>query len=284
MTRLSTLVAVTVLPAASAGAQLSSPNETGVSMGHVHYFVPDVERTAEFWEGLGGTRSSVPVGELIDLPGIALLISQGEARENSLDAIVGHIAFRVRSVAELEARGFEVERNEQFPGVVYVYTPDGERIELFDDGVATNIGFDLDAGVSSQAALRHNAPLSAPIVTHHMHFYVPEGEVEAIQEWYVAHFGAAPGVRWRYTAADLPGMNLNFSAVEYSRMPTSGRMLDHIGFEVVGLEAFVATLESKGVAFDMPYRQTPDGIGLALLTDPWGTSIELTEGLGSLQN
>jgi catechol 2,3-dioxygenase-like lactoylglutathione lyase family enzyme len=61
-------------------------------------------------------------------------------------------------------------------------------------------------------------------------------------------------------------------------------MLDHIGFEVAGLEAFVADLEAKGVQFDVPYRKTADGVGLAFLVDPWGTYIELTEGLGQVRN
>ena len=33
-----------------------------------------------------------------------------------------------------------------------------------------------------------------------------------------------------------------------------------------------------GGKFDVPYKKEPSGIGRALLTDPWGTSIELTEG------
>jgi catechol 2,3-dioxygenase-like lactoylglutathione lyase family enzyme len=274
---LSTLISSTL------SAQLSDPNATGVSMGHVHYYVPDVEKTAQFWEALGGNRTDIGVGELVLFPGIAVLISEGEQRENSFAAIVGHIAFRVESVAAIEARGIAAEFNDQFPGVAYVYTPDGERIELFDDDLATNIGFELDAGVVSRAALRHNAPLRAPIVSHHMHFYVPEGQLEAAQDWYVTHFGAAPGIRWRYTAADLPGINLNFSEVEDARASTRGRMLDHIGFEIAGLEEFVANLQARGVAFDIPYRKLDSGMGIAFLTDPWGTYIELTEGLGAMR-
>jgi hypothetical protein len=34
-----------------------------------------------------------------------------------------------------------------------------------------------------------------------------------------------------------------------------------------------------GVKFDSPYQKNADGIATATLTDPWGTSIELTEGL-----
>lgn len=250
-------------------------------MGHVHYVVPRVDVTARFWETLGGTRSALADGDgqLVRFPGIAVLLTAGELRENSQEAIVGHIAFRVESVADIEARGIDVQYNEQYPGVVYVHTPDGERVELFDDGIATNIGFDPDTGAGDATALRHNAPLTAPIVSHHMHLYVPPGDVDAAQRWYVENFGAVPGVRWRYAAADLPGINLNFSESDIERAPTAGRMLDHIGFEVVALERFVAALRNNGVAFDEPYRVLDSGIATAVLTDPWGTRIELTEGM-----
>ncbi len=66
-------------------------------------------------------------------------------------------------------------------------------------------------------------------------------------------------------------------------MPTKGRGLDHIGFEIKDLEAFCKKAEASGVKFDMPYTKRPDlGISLAFLTDPWGTYIELNEGLNHL--
>ena len=61
-------------------------------------------------------------------------------------------------------------------------------------------------------------------------------------------------------------------------MPTKGRALDHIGFEIGNLEAFCNKLEAAGVKFDQPYAKNSD-VANALITDPWGTSIELTEGL-----
>lgn len=283
MTRFRVLMFMLVsLVGASAAAQLSDANQRGVAMGHLHYFVTDVAKTAAFWETLGGKRAAFGAGELAVFPGVIVLISPGEQRADSGEAVIGHMAFRVASVAAIEARGIDVEYNEQFPGVAYVRTPDGERVELFDDGIATNIGFEPEAGRATPVSLRHNRALEQPIVTHHMHFYVPEGEVEAARAWYVENFGAVPGIRWRYEAADLPGINLNFSPVPAAREPTSGRMLDHIGFEIEGLEAFVQALESRGIEFDVPYRKLPNGLGLAFLTDPWGTYIELTEGLAAV--
>jgi hypothetical protein len=49
---------------------------------------------------------------------------------------------------------------------------------------------------------------------------------------------------------------------------------------VKNLEAFCKKLEANGVKLDVPYKKIPAaGISLAFLTDPFGTYIELTEGL-----
>ena len=56
--------------------------------------------------------------------------------------------------------------------------------------------------------------------------------------------------------------------------------LDHIGFDVQNLEAFCKRLEAAGVKFNQPYSKTRhNGYASAEPTDPWGISIELTEGL-----
>jgi hypothetical protein len=62
---------------------------------------------------------------------------------------------------------------------------------------------------------------------------------------------------------------------------TKGRVVDHVGFEVKGLEQFCKELEAKGITLTQPYRRIPElnNFGTAVITDPWGTSIELTEGL-----
>jgi hypothetical protein len=59
-------------------------------------------------------------------------------------------------------------------------------------------------------------------------------------------------------------------------------MLDCIGFDVENLEAFCKELEAKGTKFDRPYGALASGFGLAFLTKPCGTYIELTEGLRGL--
>jgi predicted enzyme related to lactoylglutathione lyase len=131
-------------------------------------------------------------------------------------------------------------------------------------------------------AARHNRNIDVPIIAHHIHFNVPADQVAVAKDWYAANFGGVRGKRWRYEAVDLPGINLNFSAAVEPLAPTKGRMLDHIGFEVVNLESFCRRLEAAGVKFDRPYSKLPSGLGLAFIEDPWGTTIELTEGLRDL--
>ncbi len=49
------------------------------------------------------------------------------------------------------------------------------------------------------------------------------------------------------------------------------------------LEAFTKKLEAQGIKLAAPYRQVPAlGISIAFITDPWGTYIELTEGLDKI--
>ena len=66
-------------------------------------------------------------------------------------------------------------------------------------------------------------------------------------------------------------------------MGTQGRVVDHIGFEVKNLEAFTKQLEAQGIKLTSPYRPAPAlGLHIAFITDPWGTYIELTEGLDKI--
>jgi len=270
-----------LLPWGYAHGELAEPNAAGVAMGHLHYVVRDVEANKRFWLSLGGEAKRAGGDEVIAFPGVLIFLSEGDPSGGTEGSVLNHVAFRVHSVAAIEAAGFDVTRLEQVPGVAYVHTPEGERIELFDDELATNLDFTPDQPTAEPSVQRHNRKLDVPIVSHHVHLYVPEGNVRAAQEWYAEHFGGVIGMRWRYPATDLPGINLNFSAAPEPLPGTRGRMLDHIGFEVANLEAFCAALEARGIALDVPYT-SENGIGRARLTDPWGTSIELTEGLRGL--
>ena len=90
-------------------------------------------------------------------------------------------------------------------------------------------------------------------------------DIPASKAWYVKAFGANPGRRpcvaclsnpRMIEADDLPGVNLSFSPGTMPPLPTKGRSVDHIGFEVENLEAFVSSLEAKGIMADAPDRAT----------------------------
>jgi len=81
-------------------------------------------------------------------------------------------------------------------------------------------------------------------------------------------------------AGDFPGVNLTVASAATAQLPTKGRTIDHIGFDVVNLETLVSSLEAKGAKMEGPIRQVPNTkVKVAFLTDPFGTYIELTEGL-----
>jgi len=84
--------------------------------------------------------------------------------------------------------------------------------------------------------------------------------------------------------ATLPGLRLNFSPSTTPTVATAGRVVDHIGFEVRNLQEFLAKLEAQGIKPSVTYRRVDAlGINIAFIVDPWGTNIELTEGLDRLQ-
>ena len=272
------LVAALLLSSADlAFAQLAPANQTGVAMGHLHYRVRDLNANLKFWSALGGTPVRTGSEQAIKFPHVFVCLSQGDYTGLSEGAVVNHVAFRVPSFDTLAKAGITVTRLAGFPGVGNTTTPEGERVELFEDA-ATNLTFTPDEGKHVAGSDRHNKPVGLPIAFHHVHLYVPGEEHLTAKAWYVRMFGGVGGKRSTYDAVDLPGINLNFSGGRTSAV-MKGRTLEHIGLEVADLEAFCKRLESMGVKFDSPYRRNADGIATATLTDPWGTSIELTEGL-----
>ena len=250
-------------------------------MGHLHYHVRDVAANKKFWMALGGRPITVGGIEVVKFPDVLVFLAQGESNGGTEGSVVNHVAFRVPSLTTVEAAGLTVTRLEKFPGVASTMSPEGERIELFENA-ATNLTFTPDAGVADATAQRHNRPLREPVAFHHIHLYLPDGAASEAKAWYARMFGGTPGKRSQYEATDLPGLNLNFSTAPRPSVPTKGRMLDHIGFEVANLAAFCKRLEAMGVKFDVPFTKNATGIASAFLTDPWGTSIELTEGLAGL--
>jgi catechol 2,3-dioxygenase-like lactoylglutathione lyase family enzyme len=257
------LIAAALLPVA-AFAQLATPSETGVSMGHLHFMTQDPEAHRKFWTMLGAKPGkAVGPNESYKVQNALVLVrKQDGASGGSMESVVHHVGFRVFDLAntldKCRASGVKILTPPEMTAKTHkanVMGPDDINVELVADST-----------------------LAVPIASHHIHFY--NSPVEDTRAWYVKTFGAVPGKRDVFEAADIPGINLSFSASKTQLAPTKGRALDHIGFEVKNLEAFCKKLEAAGVKFDRPFTKVPAlGLSLAFMTDPWGTYIELTEGL-----
>jgi hypothetical protein len=85
------------------------------------------------------------------------------------------------------------------------------------------------------------------------------------------------GASAQQPVVDIAGMQLRFAKAESAQAPTKGRILDHIGFDVKDLKAFIRTLEANNIKLDRPYTVNDSRVGIASITDPWGTSIEINE-------
>ena len=95
------------------------------------------------------------------------------------------------------------------------------------------------------------------------------------------NFGAVAGKRGQWDVANVPGTEITIGKVDMAQVPTDGRSVDHIGFEVKNIDAFAAKLQAAGIKTDAPIRNSTNAANLRLVyvTDPWGTKIEITEGL-----
>ena len=244
-------------------AQLPAPNAAGVSMGHLHLNVKDVEESKKFWvDQLGATPVKLGTNEVMKFPGALVFLKKADPAGGTEGSVVNHIGFLVRDLNQCltkwKANSVRIASENPANHQVFLLSPDGVKIEIYEDKT-----------------------VAAPIVNHHIHFY--DASVADTKAWYVKTFGAKGGMRGRFEAADLPGVNLSFSLSETPVVGTKGRALDHIGFEVKDLEAFCKKLEASGIKFDVAYRKVPAlGISIAFFTDPFGTYIELTEGLSKL--
>jgi catechol 2,3-dioxygenase-like lactoylglutathione lyase family enzyme len=258
----STTIAATFFLLASAlHGQLAAPNDLGVAMGHLHLNTGDVAAQKKFWiDVLGAKPVKLGTIEGVSIPGAIVLFAAKAPTGPTEGSSVNHVGVLVPSLdgypAKLDAQGLKYEKNANGRQIM-ISGPEGLKVEITAD------------------------PKVSGTVFHHVHFYT--ADPIAIQTWYFEKFGATKGKRASWEAGDVPGANLTYTKATDATVPTATRVLDHIGFEVRDLEAFCKKLEASGVKFDVPFRKVPQlGISLAFLVDPWGTKIELTEGLGKL--
>lgn len=244
-------------------AQLATPNPAGLTYGHVHLNVVDMERHKEIWvEHFNGVVVEKGPLTAVRLPNMLVALTEREPSLAMQETVLDHFGFKVRDMdAFLEkwrADGLEVGR--VFIGAegqtnAYIMLPGDVYVEMQED-----------------------QGLSAEITGYHIHFILPNHE--ELLAWYTDVFSLEVKPRGSIqTTTNAPGMNISFGNSDTPRLPTRGAALDHIGFEFEDLEAFCKELEAKGIEFDVPFRDIPAiGLKIAFITDPAGGYIELTEG------
>lgn len=279
-------------------AQLVAAKDGPVVYGHHHLNVTSVEDHQKFWiDTLGGVPAKLGPMDIVQFPNVFIIFTPTSPTSGTKGSSVNHIGFQVpnlRTTVDLvEEAGYPIVTREELPPSYQPFEKDGIAVIADQDTV---VAFVM-APDNIKVELFEVTGMEGSIALHHVHFATPD--VIEMQAWYAKAFGAKPGKRGVFDAAALPGVSLTFSPSSpspieedflnrqigiFGQTATKGRALDHIGFEVQNLEAFTKQLEEMGITFDLPYTAIPPlGLGIAFLTDPWGTYIELTEGLDEIQ-
>ena len=243
-------------------AQLPSPNSQGVSAGHHIFSTRDLDATNRFWSTLGGEPATLGPLKLIKFPGVLFLVRKGEPSGGTEGSTIDAIGFRVRNLKESlqkwEAAGIKPAAAST-DKAAWLMGPDGVKVYVTED-----------------------KKLSTPIACAELRMAVPHPE-EATA-WYAKYFGATPVKRGKQTLGDIPGAQLVFLQSAADVKGTKGRAFDRIGLEVQNLEEAVKRLDGSGAKFDGAIRKAGNmALSVAVLTDPWGTYIEISQGLAAVK-
>ena len=85
-------------------AQLATPGESGVVMGHLHFVVRDLEAHRRFWAALGGVPIQNGTLQLIQFPGTFVMLRQGNPTGGTIGSLIDHVGFQVNNMKEWLAK------------------------------------------------------------------------------------------------------------------------------------------------------------------------------------
>jgi catechol 2,3-dioxygenase-like lactoylglutathione lyase family enzyme len=277
-----TTVALGLLLAASPSyAQLFAAKDAPVAYGHHHINATDIAAHTRFFaDTLGGTTMTKAGRTIVKVHNALILIREQKPTGGTKGTSVDHLGFSVpnlrATIDKVKAAGFRVVTKEEAASTWTV-----------KDDIATMAGRDLAIAYvmgpdDLKVELVEVKGQKEPLGNHHLHFASPQDT--DMQAWYIKVFGAsngAPGAP--VLSAALPGENLAFNKTPGAVAGTQGRVVDHIGFEIKNLPAFLKKVEAMGIK-PTNVRDVPEmGVSIGFITDPWGSYIELTEGLVNIQ-
>jgi hypothetical protein len=252
-------------------AQLPVPNAEGVSAGHHIFRAKDVDVANKFWMTLGGEPAALANIKLMKFPGVLLFISAprgvtpatpAQPTPGNHGTTVEFITFKVKdlkeSLAKWKAAG--IEPMKEFKDVTLL-GPDDVQVRIVEDK-------NLSVPIASDGIVMNAANA---------------GEVSA---WYAKWFGAKVSRSGSDTIGEIPGARIVFHETKDPIAPTKGHSLNLLGFEVKDLQAFVKKYQDAGGKFDGTgaiATSAAANLSVIQLTDPWGTSIEVSQGLAAVK-
>jgi catechol 2,3-dioxygenase-like lactoylglutathione lyase family enzyme len=276
------LVLASVAGASNASAQLIAAKDAPIAYGHHHLNVTSIAEHKKFFvDTLGGVPITLAGGrEVVKFPNALVNLREQKPTGGNRGTTVNHLGFTVpnlqQTLDKVKANGFKVVTKEEGPsnlevvgdighypgraiGLAYVLGPDDLKLEIVE-----------------------SKDQKVPIIANHVHFFGQQNE--EMQAWYVKVFGAKAGAPGGlFPSANLPGLGMAFSQSPTPVVGTQGRVVDHIGFEIKNLPEFLKKVEAMGIK-PVNVRQVPEiNVSIGFITDPWGTYIELTEGLVNIQ-
>jgi len=121
------------------------------------------------------------------------------------------------------------------------------------------------AQISAQTEFRN--------MVDHIHLAVPD-QPRAV-EWYRKHFNGQPTPEAPERL--LFGETRIIFQKNEAAKPSSGSVLDHVGFSVADLDAAIKSLEADGAKVVTPAREVAGLFKLAFVEDPWGVRLEVVQ-------
>jgi len=242
------------LAAGRPGRKPYKPNDMGVTMGHWHLNSVDVEANKKIFAAMGG--NAVKAGDFgrVRSPAswwnVHLRAPAPPSAGGTDGTVVNHVGFIVQnvqdSVAKWKAAGVAGESRKQHSARPGLGRHAGRLAGRDSRG--------QEPERSDQARAR--SPLSAGRGARQ--------EPGVVCQNVRRKAGCATRRRSPTYRASRCGSN----KVDKPLIPTKGRILDHIGFDVVNIEGFVKKLEADGIKLDRPITRNPNGSALGSSPTP----------------
>ncbi|HVV47719.1 MAG TPA: VOC family protein [Bryobacteraceae bacterium] len=253
---------VLILSAIPAFGQLFPPNTAGVSAGHDIFSFHDMDAANKFWNALGGQPAELGPLKMTKYPGVLFLMRKGDPKGGTEGSTIEYIGFKVKNLKESLAK-WEAQGIQPLPGgsskQVFLMGPDNVKVRITED-----------------------RKLATPIAADVIKMDVPD--VAAAEAWYAKWFGAKLVKHGKETVGEIPGANILFAKANGPVAGTKGRAFDRIGLEVRNVQQVCRNLQDSGIKLDGAYRKaTSMNLAVCVLTDPWGTYIEISEGLAAVK-